>query len=637
MATIKLYQVKPYSIGVQRIGERIRVVVPISCEKSCGIIFYQKGKEVVRVTFPEEYAMGTVYTVEIEGLKQKELTYRLFADDKEFLDPYANLITGRDKWGEYHADDSDLYGVVVEDQYDWEGDVKPRIPLSKSVLYHAHVRGFTKHASSGVPCKGTFEGATHKIGYLQELGVTSVLFMPMYDFDEIIRNKAYMEVDEAVADFMDPSKKTWKYKLNYWGFGKAAFFAPKASYAHDKHADISCKNMVKAFHKAGLEVLMQMYFPKELPQQFIFEVIRHWSFNYHIDGFMLLGENIPQKLLINDPVLAHTKLIFEAMPDGLMNEQIPFKNTAFINYNFMYDSRKFLKGDSDMLRSMSQHIVSNFPQCAPVNQIAGYNGFTLMDLVSYDRKHNESNGEDNRDGSDYNYSWNCGVEGVTRKKMILDLRMKQYKNALSFVFLSQGTPLLLAGDEFGNTHEGNNNAYLHDNKINWLNWKQIEKNKELFEYTKKLITLRKQHAIMRQECPLRMMDYIGCGYPDVSYHGENAWQADFADYNRHMGVMYCGKYARINRQDEDDFIFVVYNMHWVEHTFALPKLPARMKWHLIADTADGGKQSRSIDKQMNITASARSVLVLKSIPDLDSLLEQSTAKKKISKKKEQNE
>lgn len=629
MTEIKLHPVKPYALGVQRVGDRIWAIVPISCQKECGIIFYQNGKELIRITFPQKYAMGTVYTVEIEGLKQKHLTYRLFADGKDFLDPYANLIVGREKWGEYHADDAHLYGVVDENVYDWEDDDRPRIPFHESILYHAHVRGFTKHSSSGVKYKGTFEGATEKIPYLKQLGVTGVLFMPMYDFDEIIRNNAYLEVDDAVAGFLEESQKTWKYKLNYWGFGPAAFFAPKASYAHGRRSDIACKDMVKAFHAAGIEVLMQMYFPVELSQEFIFEVVRYWSFNYHIDGFLLQGENIPQKLLMNDPFLANTKLIFERKPEMCEPEKTNFKHVGFVNQGFLYECRKFLKSDSDMLRSVSQQIVQTFPESTPVNQIAGYNGFTMMDLVSYNGKHNESNGEDNRDGSDYNYSWNCGIEGPTRKKTILNLRKKQFKNAMSMVFLSQGTPLILSGDEFGNSHDGNNNAYLHDNKINWLNWKELDKNAELFDFTKRLIAFRKSHPVLHPEKPFRQMDYIGCGYPDVSYHSESAWYSDFAEYNRHMGVLYCGKYGRMNRE-EDDFIYVLYNMHWISHTFALPKLPVNLKWHVMLDTSQTEQLGRSIEKQLEISVDARSIIVLKSVPDLDAL-----SKKEKSKKKEQ--
>ncbi|MBD5106223.1 MAG: alpha-amylase, partial [Lachnospiraceae bacterium] len=233
--------------------------------------------------------------------------------------------------------------------------------------------------------------------------------------------------------------------------------------------------------------------------------------------------------------------------------------------------------------------------------------------VSYDKKHNEENGENNKDGSDYNYSWNCGVEGKSRKKQVLELRKKQIRNAWLMLFLAQGTPMILSGDEFLNSGEGNNNPYCQDNRINWLNWKQAETNKEMVEFVKFLIQTRKNHPILHKEEQFRIMDYISCGYPDLSYHGNMAWYPQFENYNRHLGIMLCGKYAKVKKRRDDDFFYVAYNMHWTEHEFALPKLPSGFKWYILTESEKGEyftEAQTPSRKQTKIAVPERSILVL---------------------------
>lgn len=613
---------KPYPLGVSLTKNGIHIVVPMECKNSCGIILYIKKKE-IRITFPKEYAIGNLYTIQINGIDAAEAGYRLFCDELLFVDAYCRQVEGRSKWGSCHKDDSLLVGRLTRDTFEWDNDSMLQIPFHESILYHAHVRGFTKHPSAKVVEKGTFLGATRKIPHLKELGITGICFMPFYEFDEVIRNPVFCDMDEAVTPFMDEEKMTWKYKINYWGFAQKAFyFAPKASYAYTKNAPEECKAMVKAFHQAGIEVLMQVYFPKHISEAFIYHVIRFWVEEYHIDGFLIQGDCIPQKLLKQDDMLSKTKLIFERYvqtdEDKLYEEEAKYKNSAYLNFNFMYDARKFLKGDSDMLHKMSVHLRNNPKDCASINQITAYNGFTLMDLVSYNRKHNEANGEENRDGNDYNYSWNCGFEGPTRKKSVQTLRNKQYRNAICLLLFAQATPMLLAGDEFGNSNMGNNNAYCQDNATNWLNWNDLEKRQDIFCFVKAMIRLRMEHPILHRQDAMRIMDYIGCGYPDLSYHGEQAWYVNLANYNHHIGVLYCGKYARKERDKEDDFIYVLYNMYWEENDFALPKLPAGMKWQIVTDTSKEPVNNIDVcvkhdtQKQLKVTLPPRCIWILMS-------------------------
>lgn len=232
----------------------------------------------------------------------------------------------------------------------------------------------------------------------------------------------------------------------------------------------------------------------------------------------------------------------------------------------------------------------------------------MHDLVSYDAKHNEENGEQNQDGPDYNYSWNCGAEGPSRKKAVVELRKKQIYNAFLLLMTAQGTPCILAGDELEHTQKGNNNVYCQDNETAWLNWNKLKKDDSLFRYVKELIALRKAHSALHRAAPLLGMDRTACGIPDVSYHGENAWRVPLEVSSRQLGALFCDG-------EEGDQCYIAFNMHWLEHQFALPALPKKKKWYLVLDTATlcdprGKAQEESGAVQKSITLSERSIAVL---------------------------
>ena len=238
------------------------------------------------------------------------------------------------------------------------------------------------------------------------------------------------------------------------------------------------------------------------------------------------------------------------------------------------------------------------------NYITNQTGFTLNDLVSYDGKHNGKNGENNRDGTEYNFSWNCGAEGPSRKKEVLDLRKRQIRNAYFLTILAQGTPCLLAGDEFGNSQKGNNNVYCQDNPIGWVNWRKLDKEPELHDFVKKLIQIRKKYKVFCPDREMQGTDKIGCGMPDVSYHGENAWRTPSEVSSRQIGAYYSGLAS-----GEDD-CYVAYNMHWLEHTFALPSLPKDKKWHLLISTDEDEESTKCLKNQRCIELKARTIAVI---------------------------
>jgi glycogen operon protein len=340
----------------------------------------------------------------------------------------------------------------------------------------------------------------------------------------------------------------------------------------------------------------------------IVESLRYWVTDYHIDGFRfdlaaILGRdqnghpmsNPPLlESLAHDPILGKTKLIAEAWDAGGLYQVGSFPSWgrwAEWNGRFRDSMRRFLKSDEQVLSDVKERIIGS-PDLyasqgrgikASVNFITAHDGFTMMDLVSYNSKHNEANGEDNCDGENHNNSWNCGCEGETDDPEINSLRHRQVKNAITMLMMSQGIPMVLSGDEMGNSQQGNNNAYCQDNEMAWLDWNNLEKNADIFRYFKQIIKFRRQHKVLRYEDHLRHQDYQGLGYPDFSWHGVKAWQPESGYNNLTVAFMLNGQYAPTDGVP-DDFIYVAMNMHWEMHGFEPPQLPDGMAWHVFANT-----------------------------------------------------
>ena len=601
-------------MGLTRTDGGIHVSA-VAAAKACSLLLFVKedknGKEarfreVRNIPFPEEGKTGHVWSMTLNGAFD-DLYYAFEADGKRFSDPYGRSFAGRERWGRLSHAKRLLLSPVAEPEFDWQGDRPLHIPYEDCIVYRAHVRGLTKHASSGTEHRGTFRGVVDKIPYFKELGITTLELLPPVEFQEVMMPE---NVEGNPYGMSEPTGR-----LNYWGYAKAGMFAPKASYADPGTNPVTeFKYMVRELHKAGLEVVPELYFSgKEVPE-FVLETVRFWVREYHVDGIHLTGY-APTVLLAKDPYLADTKLwalSWEA-EKPVAGEK---KHLGEYNDGFLIDMRRALKGDEEQMSSLIYRNRRNPAETGVLNFMAGTNGFTMMDMVSYDQKHNEANGENNRDGSDYNYSWNCGAEGHVRKKKIQELRSRQLRNAMLLLFLSQGTPVLLAGDEFGNSQNGNNNAYCQDNEISWLNWNLNKWDQALLDFVKHVIAFRKAHPVFHMKQEPRVMDYLACGHPDISYHGVNAWQPEFENFRRQIGILYCGAYAKKPNGENDDFFFVIFNMHWEPHSFALPNLPKNLVWSLAFDTSDsaaGGYyeegQERQILNQKNYMVPSRSVLV----------------------------
>lgn len=573
--------------------------------EEASLLLYKKGsKEVIQeIPFPATNTIGDIVCVKAEKIASARYEYNFCIDGKVTLDPYAKVLVGTGKFGEEHPEGHEVRCAMISGNYDWEDDRKPQIAYEDAVMYSFHVRGFTKQRYSGVRHKGTFLGITEKAEYFKELGINQIKLMPAYEFTEMesVKTHARYRKEEELPK-----------RLNYWGYTKAFHFAPKRAYAATKDPVREFKDMVKTMHRRGIEVLMEFYFPEGCSPRYITECLQYWVQEYHVDGFHVRGVQGICNLMATDPLFADTKLlnIYFPVEEIYGKKNLPKKRmVAECNDGFMIDVRRFLKGDEESLKAFAERMRRNPKGSGLINYIASHDGFTLCDLVSYEERHNEDNGEQNRDGRVQNYSWNCGEEGKSRKKKILELRNRQMKNAWCMLLLSAGTPMILAGDEFCNSQLGNNNPYCLDNEISWLDWKGYKSgNSEMFRFVKDLIAFRKKHKILHMGQELSMTDSLSCGFPGISYHSSSAWYGELDGQNRKIGVMYCGKYA-----DEDELIYIAYNMHWMEHTFALPALPGGYRWNVALDTSEGILEEdkwRLLPDSRQVQVSSRTVTVL---------------------------
>ena len=525
----------PFPQGCTVEGQTVNFSVAVPEGQTCELIIYKKGARASAFSqeMPYSDVAGNLHFLSVVLEQPEDYEYCYKIGGKIVPDPYGKAFSGREHWSVSKGKEKrKLRTRIVTDTFDWEKSQFPHLKKEDVIAYSLHVRGFTKHSSSGVAHKGTFDGVTEKLPYLQKLGINQIHLMPVYEFDENQRH------------------------VNYWGYGKAYFFAPKASYAAGDPVN-EMKSLVRQMHLAGIEVILEMPFTEGTTFSLILDCLRYWVMQYHVDGFIVNPYICNPDELAKDPVLAKSKILKKE--DGFQNVM-----------------RRFLKGDEGMIWDVICQLKNQDTQL--YNYIASHNGFTLCDVVSYDGKHNEANGENNLDGPDYNYSWNCGAEGNSRKKAVNELRKNQIFNAFFLLLFAQGMPCILSGDEFMNTQKGNNNAYCQDNLISWLDWNQLSRQEELYTFVCRLIALRK--ACMKQIAK-KSEDTMGrSGIPQISYHGEDAWQMPAGRASRQLGVFYHEECT------EKDF-YIAYNMHWLSHSFALPSLPKGMEWVCIAGTKEG--------------------------------------------------
>ncbi|MEL7038739.1 MAG: glycogen debranching protein GlgX [Cyanobacteria bacterium J06592_8] len=601
-----------------------------------------------------------------------------FDKTKILLDPHAKIIGGRDIWGT-PPDWEDIYhhrARIAFDDFDWENDRPLEIPPEDLVIYEAHVRGFTRHPSSDIKEKhrGTFAGIRDKIPYLKELGINALELMPVYEFDEFENSRPHPETGEMLMNYWGYSTVGFfAPKAGYAATGKLGMQVDEfkalvkelhkngievildvvfnhTAEGNEKGPYISYRGLDNKtyymltpegyyFNFSGCGNTLNCNNP--VVRNMVLDCLRYWVSEYHIDGFRfdlasILGRDpwgVPLanppllETLAFDPILAKCKLIAEAWDAGGLYQVGSFPAYGrWAEWNGQYrDSiRKFLKGEPGTAGEMAQRLQGSpdiyaFAGRSPatsINFITCHDGFTLADLVSYNHKHNDANGEYNNDGANDNYSWNCGAEGWTENPEINDLRQRQMRNAIAMLLVSQGIPMLLMGDEVGRSQNGNNNTYCHDNELSWMNWNLLQSNSNLFRFFKNCIAFRHKHPVLRNRYHFQNQDYVGSGYADITWHGTQAWNADWSDHSLTLAFMLCGKHAKQGTV-EDNYIYVAMNMHWETHWFEIPQLPPHMNWHISVNTGchppedswEPGNEPK-LDNQSGLIVGSRSVVIL---------------------------
>ncbi|MBD2309320.1 glycogen debranching protein GlgX [Chroococcidiopsis sp. FACHB-1243] len=599
----------------------------------------------------------TYYAYRVGGSQDIQAGHH-FNENKVLLDPYAkgntNTLWNRvDAIGTKDNIATSMRSVVVDiSDYDWEGDRPLNRPMSETIVYELHVAGFTKSPSSGCQHCGTFSGIVEKIPYLKELGITAVELMPIFDFDE---KNIFREVDGK------PLK-------DYWGYNPHSYFAPEGSYCTSPEIGSQIRefrDLVKALHKAGIEVILDVVFNHTdegnhdgptinfkgldnsiyyhlvpfnkyyymdysgcgntvncnhpMVEKLIVDCLEFWVKEMHVDGFRfdegsILARGQDGVPLIHPPVIWHietseiladTKIIAEAWDAAGLYQIGYFPGYRWAEWNGRYrdDIRRFVKGDSGLAGSAAWRIAgsadlyqaSGHLPINSVNFITCHDGFTLNDLVSYNNKYNEANGEGNRDGINDNLSWNCGVEGETEDREIDALRRQQIKNFAAILLLSQGVPMIVAGDEVRRTQQGNNNAYCQDSDISWFDWSLVEKNADIFRFFKLAIEFRKcycQSALRRSQ--FFSGDVNERGLADMSWHGTKLFNPGWYDPHSRVLALTLGGF-----EGEVD-IHIMFNMYWDTLEFETPSIQGR-NWYKVIDTAE--------PSPMDIMESGKEILV----------------------------
>jgi len=577
---------------------------------------------------------GQVYGYRVYGAFEPSKGLR-FDATKVLLDPYGRAVVVPTRYSRTAAHEKGdnaanaMKSVVVDPSaYDWEGDAPLHRSSSQTIVYEMHVRGFTKHPSSGLPeaTRGTYVGIVEKIPYLQELGVTAVELLPVFQFDALACPAGH---------------------VNYWGYQPVSFFAPHQAYSsrQDPVGPVDeFRDMVKALHRAGIEVILDVVFNHTaegddqgptlcfrgfedrtyyvlegshsryadytgcgntlngnhpVVRRLIVDSLRYWVQEMHVDGFRfdlasilsrdVTGHPLPNPPILwdieSDPVLSGTKLIAEAWDAAGLYQVGSFIGDAWKEWNgrFRDDVRSFLRGDDGSVRKVADRLLGS-PEVyghkrreaeASVNFVSCHDGFTLNDLVTFNLKHNEANGESNRDGSDDNRSWNCGVEGPTDNSAVEGLRNRQVKNFLTLTMLSLGMPMILMGDEVRRTQRGNNNAYCQDDETSWFDWTLLKKHADVLRFTQ-LLTARRVLRDSAEKQRVSLTNLLRRAM--IAWHGVQLWRPDWRNNSHSLAL--GGDVRR-----EGLKLHLIMNGYWEPLDFELPPPEGGRTWRRWIDTS----------------------------------------------------
>ncbi|MCG6188886.1 glycogen debranching protein GlgX [Maribellus maritimus] len=701
---------KPYPLGATYDGKGVNFALfseNATGVRLCLFKYPEDLQEYMHVDFDE--VTDYVWHAYLPGIKPGQLNgYRIFGryqpkkgfrfnSQKLLIDPYAKSIYGRvdvrnnmfdyeinkegerirlKKGGEDSAADIKK-SVVIDTSFDWEGVVKPDISMHNSIIYELHVKGFTaRHPGIPEAERGSYKALANPqiINYFKELGITAIELMPIHHF---VHNKFLL--DKGLS--------------NYWGYNSIGYFAPHAEYSASGvrgEQVTEFKEMVKAYHQAGIEVILDVvynhtaegnhlgptlafrgidnhhYYRLERKKplyytdytgtgntlnmlssrtlQLVMDSLRYWATEMQVDGFRFdLASTLARGLydvgklstfldtIHQDPIISQLKLIAEPWDLGEGGYQVGNFPVLWAEWNgkFRDSVRKFWRGDESQVSELAYRLSGSSDlykdngklPSSSINFVTAHDGFTLHDLVSYNKKHNEDNQEDSRDGEDHNISWNSGVEGPTDDPEINKLREKRKRNFLSTLLLSQGVPMISHGDEYGRTQNGNNNAYCQDNEIAWMDWDWDEKQKNLFEFTKKIISIRNEHPILHPRRYFKNRSIQGEGVFDIRWlntdgidMSQEEWDTSFI---RAMGMLLNGELMKevdeFGNSLKEEILLILVNSYWEPITFTLPHEGLAPNWEILADTEKENTDYPFLTVQNVYEIQARSLVLLKNL------------------------
>jgi isoamylase len=673
----------PYPLGATWDGTGVNFALYSENATGVELCLFDEARRETRLRLPQRTAFvwhgyvpdlrpGQRYGYRVQGPYDPSRGLR-FAPEAVLLDPYARAVDGVERWEEgcfayeLGSPDGDLCpsttpalgaprAIVIDPEFDWGDDTPPRTPLHRTVIYEAHVRGLTRlHPELPEALRGTYAGIAHPaiIRHLRELGVTAIELMPIHAF-----------VDDKLL--LDRGLR------NYWGYNTIGFFAPDVRYRKEPVLGSEVrefKAMVKALHKAGIEVILDVVYnhtaegnhlgptlsfkgidnptyyrlasdPRYYydytgtgntlnvrhPQvlTLIMDSLRYWAAEMHVDGFRFdLASALARQLhevdqlssfftLIHDsPNLRDLKIIAEPWDVGEGGYQVGNFPVRWAEWNGRYRDtiRSLWKGDVDKVGELGYRVTgssdlyesSGRRPSASINFITAHDGFTLYDLVAYNQKHNEANGENNADGNNNEHSWNCGAEGPTDDAEVNALRRRQQRNLLATLLLSQGTPMIVAGDEFGRTQHGNNNAYCQDCELSWLDWTWNDERGALLKFTRRLLELRRAHPALRRSKFFQGRPIHGTDLRDLAWFRHDGQPMSEQDWNsgftQSLSMFLAGRgLDEIDEQGRplvDDNLLILINASHVSLPFTMPALDAvKDDWQLLVDTANDDAEAR---------------------------------------------
>ena len=624
---IKIEPAHSMKPGVTVMKDGVIISAVFRGPEPCGLVLYKKvdGSE-VRILFTDEYRFGSLYSARITYIDPYEWCYRLFCGSTFFVDPCSRSIetvqigeTAVRAGGFFYRPDDKL-PAYREISHRRGGE---------TVIYCLHVRGFTMLAKGLQSRPGTFSAAAEKAPYLRDLGVNAVELMPVYELQPVTRPQdGPRTMEDALALYPVsrdglPIRDLSVKKVNYWGYARGFYYAPNSVFGtpgYEGGVQKEFADMINAFHREGISVYLQLYFPASVTSQQQIEIARFYVTRYAVDGFRLMGNVADIRAFSSDPLLSDVRLFHTDFPYSEIREmdaENPESGAVLTDNLFSYSDRfsslirRFCKSDDYVMREFLYEFFKVPSGHGNVHYVCSSDGFTLRDLVSYNDRHNEPNGEGGNDGPRDNYSWNCGAEGDSDREDVLRLRRNQIRNFLTLLFLSQSTPMINAGDECFNTQNGNNNPYCQDNETGWTKWDNGDTGDHIRDFVRRIIRFRNEHPVFSGLAPFKNTDYIGCGYPDLSLHGTEAWKPDLSHFSHSIGICLCENYVR--GSGKADLIYLAINMHWEKQELGLPKLAPGRRWNLLVDTAleDSFIEGEAIvDDQHVVEVEPRSIRIL---------------------------